>query len=79
MMILLLLLSHEEEEYEEEEEQTYTSSRTLGAENKERKNKSAFRWCVCVFVREYLLRFVWWFDVTLSAVVSDITLILIIL
>jgi len=46
---MLLLLSHEEEEYEEEEyeeeeyeeeeEQTYASSRSLGTENKERKNE----------------------------------------
>ena len=67
-MILLLLLSREEEEYEEEEEQTYASSRPLGTENKEReKTKALLDACVCVFVREYLLRFVWWFDVTVSA------------
>jgi len=43
MMILLLLLSREEEEYQEEEDQeeeeqqtSISSSRTLGAENKER-------------------------------------------
>ena len=69
MMILLLLLSREEEEYEEEEEQTYASSRPLGTENKAREKTKAFLdACVCVYyVREYLLRFVWWFDVTLSA------------